>query len=38
MALSIVDFGTFIGTPIPDDCSHLKAWHERVSARPSAAA
>eukprot|EP01041_Mallomonas_annulata_P019736 gene19736-39201_t len=37
MALSIVDFGTFIGTPIPDDCSHLKAWHERVSARPSAA-
>jgi glutathione S-transferase len=38
MALSIVDFGTFIGTPIPDDCGHLKAWHERVSARPSAVA
>jgi glutathione S-transferase len=38
MALSIVDFGTFIGTPIPDDCGHLKAWQERVSARPSAVA
>lgn len=38
MALSIVDFGSFIGTPIPDDCGQLKAWHERVSARPSAAA
>lgn len=24
--------------PIPDDCPHLKAWHEKVSSRPAAAA
>lgn len=36
--LCTVDFGSFIGLGIPDDCANLKAWHARVSARPSAAA
>lgn len=36
--LTIIDFAGFIGVPIPDDHAHLKAWHDRVSARPSAAA
>lgn len=36
--LSTVDFATWIGLPIDDGHTHLKAWHERVSARPSAAA
>lgn len=36
--LTIVDFAGFIGVPIPDAAEHLKAWHARVSARPSAAA
>jgi len=36
--LTIVDFAAFIGVPIPQDHANLKAWHERVSARPSAAA
>ena len=38
VALCGLDFGAFIGLPLPDDCNHLKAWHARVSARPSAAA
>jgi len=33
-----IDFGRFIHQQIPDECAHLKAWHERVSARPSAKA
>ena len=37
-ALCGVDFAAHIGIPIPDECQHLKAWHERVSARPSAKA
>ena len=36
--LCSVDFAAFIGMPIPDDMVHLKAWHERASARPSAQA
>lgn len=36
--LTIVDFAKFIDVPIPDDMPHLKAWHDRVSARPSAKA
>lgn len=36
--LSMVDFGIFIGMPIPDDCAALKDWHTRISARPSASA
>lgn len=37
-ALSTVDFATWIGLLVPEDCANLKAWHARVSARPSAAA
>ncbi len=37
-ALSTVDFADWIGLPIDPERSHLKAWHERVSARPSASA
>jgi glutathione S-transferase len=33
-----IDFGRFIHQEIPAECTHLKAWHERVSARPSAKA
>ena len=33
----ITEFGAQVGQPIPDDCSKLKAWSERVGARPSAA-
>lgn len=36
--LSTVDFATWIGLAMPEDASNLKAWHERVSARPSAGA
>lgn len=37
-ALSTVDFATWIGLPLDGDKPHLKAWHDRVTARPSAAA
>jgi glutathione S-transferase len=37
-ALSTVDFADWIGLPIDPGRSRLKAWHERVSARPSASA
>lgn len=36
--LSTMDFGRFIGVPIPEDAEALKAWHDSVSARPSASA
>ena len=36
--LTTVDFGQWIGLEMPADLPHLKAWHARVSARPSAAA
>jgi len=34
--LTIIDFAAFIDVPIPEELINLKAWHERVSARPSA--
>lgn len=37
-ALCVIDFAGFIGIPIPDGATNLRAWHERVSARPSATA
>ena len=37
-ALSSVDFAHWIGLPLDDDKPHLKAWHDRITARPSAAA
>ena len=38
LALVTVNFATRINLAIPEDCSHLRRWHESVSARPSAAA
>lgn len=38
LLLTTIDFATFIGMPVPDDLTNLRAWHARVSARPSAAA
>jgi glutathione S-transferase len=37
-ALSTVDFATWIGLPLDEDKPNLKAWHDRVTARPSASA
>jgi len=33
-----LDFAKFVDMPIPEDLTHLTAWHKRVSARPSARA
>ena len=33
-----IDFGRFIGVDMPQDATALRAWYDRVSARPSAAA
>ena len=38
LLLSTVDFAGFIGISIPDDLAALRAWHTRISARPSSAA
>ena len=37
-ALTTVDFADWIGLPIPDEYENVKAWHARVTARPSAQA
>ena len=37
-ALSTVDFAGWIGLPLDPERKALVAWHERVTARPSAAA
>lgn len=36
VTLCTLDFAKFIDLPIPENCKNLRAWHERVSARPSA--
>ncbi len=36
--LSTVDFATWIGLTVPDRLQNVKAWHARVSERPSAKA
>jgi glutathione S-transferase len=38
VALTTIDFATFIGIEMPAELTHLRAWHDRVSARASAAA
>jgi len=38
VALTTIDFAAFIGIEMPVELPHLRAWHARVSARPSAAA
>ena len=37
-ALTTVDFAGFTGLSMPADAAALRAWHDRVSARPSASA
>jgi len=37
-ALTTVDFAGFTGLEMPETAEALRAWHARVSARPSAAA
>jgi glutathione S-transferase len=36
--LTTIDFAAFVGVPIPDEATALRAWHERATARPSAQA
>lgn len=36
--LTTIDFATFIGVTLPEEFAALKRWHDRASARPSAAA
>lgn len=36
--LSTVDFATWIGLPMEAEFANLKAWYDRVTARPSASA
>jgi glutathione S-transferase len=36
--LVAVDFAGWIKLTIPDDCAHLRRWHQAVAARPSAKA
>ncbi len=31
-----IDFAKFVDMDMPEDAKHLRAWHARVSARPSA--
>ena len=38
LLLTTFDFAQFVGCGAPEDCANLQAWHERVSARPSATA
>ena len=38
LLLTTLDFAGFVGLPMPEDLTHLLAWHARTSARPSAAA
>ena len=33
-----IDFAKFVNMDMPEEAKHLKAWHARVSARPSASA
>lgn len=36
--LTVVDFANWIGLALPESAGNLRAWHEKVSARPSAKA
>ena len=38
MMFCSIEFGIYTGLNIPDDCTNVKAWHARVSARPSSKA
>lgn len=36
--LSYIDWAAYVDVPVPEHLHNLKAWHKRVSSRPSAAA
>lgn len=36
LLLTAIDFAKFVGLEMPEGCANLGAWHDRVSARPSA--
>lgn len=36
LLFAFVDFGNQVGQPVPDSLPNLKAWSERIAARPSA--
>jgi glutathione S-transferase len=38
IALTTIEFGQFIGVPIPEDCATVRAWLARMAERPSTAA
>lgn len=38
IAQTTIDFGIWIGLPIPDDCQNVSAWLARVTERPSSTA
>ena len=38
LLLTTIDFAGFIGIPLPDNLTNLRAWHAHISTRPSAAA
>ncbi len=35
VAVTTIQFGQFIGVPVPDDCGHVTAWLGRIAERPS---
>jgi glutathione S-transferase len=37
LLFAFVDFGASVGQPLPDGAANLKAWYDRIAARPSAA-
>ena len=38
LLFAFLEFGATVGQPIPADSKNMKAWYERVEARPSASA
>lgn len=38
VALSLIDFGIFVGIPLPGELKQLSDWHRTASQRPSASA
>lgn len=38
VAISVIDFGAFVGVDAPPDCLNLSRWRQAVSLRPSASA
>lgn len=38
LLFGFLGFGAMVGQPIPEEAANIKAWFERVKARPSAAA